>query len=62
LGLWETNTEIDFFVSSYAADSSFIQPKKYAETIQIPALRLDSMQLGKIKLLKLEAEGGELEV
>jgi hypothetical protein len=64
LGLWENNGELDFYVSMNNADSSFIKPESYTEIKKITTTRLDSIDLGneKITLLKLEAEGAELEV
>jgi FkbM family methyltransferase len=64
VGLWEGNSELDFYVSMNNADSSFIKPESYTEIKKIATKRLDSMDLGngKITLLKLEAEGAELEV
>ncbi len=64
LGLWESNGELDFYVSMNNADSSFIKPESYTEIRKITTTRLDSIDLGneKITLLKLEAEGAELEV
>lgn len=62
LALWNNEGEFEFYVSSYSADSSIIKPKRYSEQIKVKAGRLDQIENRKIKLLKLEAEGGELEV
>jgi FkbM family methyltransferase len=63
LGLWNTDGELDFFVSSQMADSSLIEPPKYDRIIKVPTRRLDGLLLGRrIKLLKVEAEGAEPEV
>jgi FkbM family methyltransferase len=62
LGLWNINGHLDFFVSSENADSSFIIPPVYNDKIKIITKRLDSLLDKKIKLLKIEAEGGEIEV
>lgn len=64
LGLWESDGELDFFVSMNNADSSFIQPESYTEVRKIKTTRLDAINIEseKIMLLKLEAEGAELEV
>ncbi|MDP2834231.1 MAG: FkbM family methyltransferase [Pseudomonadota bacterium] len=61
-GLWNEDSNIKFYVSSDNADSSFIEPRDYDEIRLVPAMRLDRI-LGdeKIKLLKVEAEGGEPE-
>ena len=61
LGLWNTSGHLDFFVSSRNADSSFFQPTKYTEVVQVPIKRLDGFFSLPIKLLKLEAEGAEPE-
>jgi FkbM family methyltransferase len=64
VGLWSTNGELDFFVSSQMADSSLIEPPRYDEIIKVPTRRLDELfaDRKRIKLLKLEAEGAEPEV
>jgi FkbM family methyltransferase len=62
VGLWHTNGHLDFFVSSENADSSFILPPKYNDKIKIITKRLDSLLDKNIKLLKIEAEGAEVEV
>jgi len=61
-GLWHEDHELDFFVSSQGADSSFILPADYSSVVKVPAKRLDSLVDRKIKLLKVEAEGAEPEV
>lgn len=64
LGLWNDSGVLDFFVSSDGADSSFIRPRDFSHIVSIESKRLDdlSLQHDRIKLLKLEAEGGEPEV
>ncbi len=63
IGLWDSDGELDFFVSSQMADSSFIEPPTYEKIIKVQTRRLDSLFTNrKIKLLKLEAEGAEPEV
>ena len=62
VALWNQSKILDFYVSSQTADSSLIKPKNYSNILKIPAKRLDSFINKNIKLLKLEAEGGELEV
>ena len=63
IGLWDSDGELDFFVSSQMADSSFIEPPTYEKIIKVETKRLDSLLANrKIKLLKLEAEGAEPEV
>ncbi len=61
IGLWSEDSSLSFFVSSKNADSSFIQPKKYTDTISISTRRLDLILNEPIKLLKIEAEGAEPE-
>lgn len=63
IGLWDSDGELDFFVSSQMADSSFIKPPTHEKIIKVRTKRLDSVLADrKIKLLKLEAEGAEPEV
>lgn len=62
LGLWDFSDSINFYVSSAGADSSFIRPTKFDEIINVKTERLDNLVSQKIKLLKVEAEGGEPEV
>ena len=61
-GLWSENGTIPFFISSENADSSFIEPPTYSTEVKIPTIRLDTFLDKPIKLLKIEAEGGEPEV
>ena len=60
--LWNESKILDFYVNSQTADSSLIEPVKYKEMLKVQALTLNSFLDTNIKLLKLEAEGGELEV
>ena len=62
VALWNQSSTLDFYISSQTADSSLIEPKSYTNILQVDAKRLDGFIDGNIKLLKLEAEGGELEV
>ena len=62
VALWNEAKSLDFFISSQTADSSIIEPSNYDNILKVPAIRLDSILENNIKLLKLEAEGGELEV
>lgn len=61
IGLWNEDGSLNFYLSSSYGDSSFIKPDKYDEIKDISVKRLDSIYTGKIKLLKLEAEGAEPE-
>lgn len=62
--LWNENKTLEFYLDVNNADSSLIynglQPKK----MLVEAVRLDSylVDIEKIKVLKIEAEGGEPEV
>ena len=52
-----------FFISTDMADSSLIKPKFFTEKILVRQIRLDSFFHGdEIKLLKIDAEGAEIEV
>ena len=62
MGLWNTSKKINFYVSSSGEDSSIIEPPTYEEKIDIKAVRLEKFIKGKIKCLKVEAEGAEPEV
>ena len=62
VGLWKSEGVLPFYVSPQMADSSFIEPTKYDEIIQIPVKRLEEFITKPVKCLKLEAEGGEPEV
>jgi FkbM family methyltransferase len=63
LGLWNSNSNLKFYVSSDGADSSLIEPLNYDEVVEINTRRLDSYTFNSpIKLLKIEAEGCEPEV
>lgn len=63
IGLWDNEKIMDFFVSSDGADSSLIEPPDFEEIISVKTKKLEKLFEGhKIKLLKLEAEGGEPEV
>jgi FkbM family methyltransferase len=65
-GLGNTNGTLPFYISLSEADSSFIKPNHFTKIINIPVIRLDKLieelNLNRIKLLKVEAEGYEPEV
>ena len=61
-GLWNNSGVLKFYISSDGADSSFVEPVTFDSIKEVGTLCLDSMRLKDIKLLKLEAEGGEPEV
>lgn len=62
LGLWDSDGQLDFYLSSEGADSSLIKPAQFDTVIQVPTRRLADIVQGPIKLLKIEAEGAEPEV
>lgn len=65
-GLSNVNGKMKFYISSKGADSSLVEPKNYSSTIEVNVVTLDTFlensDLDKCKLLKLEAEGFELEI
>ena len=66
LALGDKNDILDFFISTSCGDSSIIRPKVFSEIKKVDVLKLDSLiinlEIKKIKLLKVEAEGYEPEV
>jgi FkbM family methyltransferase len=62
IGLWHESGELTFYISTHNADSSFIEPINYTNTVVIQIQRLDELVKDSIKLLKIEAEGAEPEV
>ena len=62
IGLWKENSEINFYISSKYADSSFIAPKTYENIVKVASRKVEYFINQRIKLLKLEAEGGEPEI
>lgn len=62
LALWNHKFEVEFYISRHNADSSVIAPNEFDDKILIPAERLDQSINSNVKLLKLEAEGVELEI
>lgn len=61
-GLWNQDCIIRFYQSGHDADSSIIEPSEFDGTIEVQAKRLSTMLNGRVRLLKLEAEGAEPEV
>jgi FkbM family methyltransferase len=57
-----SNKEIDFFISSEGANSSMVEPVEFTHQNRVIQIRLDEFCVKKIKLLKIDAEGAELEV
>jgi len=62
LGLWFENGSIDFYLAGQKGDSSFIEPRHFDSVVKVDTVRLDQLIDRDIKLLKIEAEGGEPEV
>ncbi len=63
LGLWDKKEELIFYISSKNADSSLIKPESFTNSVKLEVDRLDNVIKSKrIKLLKLEAEGAEMQV
>ena len=64
--LGNINGNLPFYLSTDEGDSSIIEPLQYTEIINVPVIRLDKLidelNIDKIKLLKIEAEGYEPEV
>lgn len=62
VGLWDSDGELTFYVSSNGADSSLIEPPSYDSVTRVPTRRLDTLvDYPSIRLFKLEAEGAEPE-
>lgn len=63
LALWNSTSEMIFYVDTESASSSLIEPPFYTKKIRVPAARLDSLEFPKkIKLFKVEGEGAEPEI
>jgi FkbM family methyltransferase len=63
LALWNSTSEMIFYVDTDSASSSLIEPPFYTEKLRVPAARLDSLDFSKrIKLFKVEGEGAEPEI
>lgn len=66
VGLSNQIGEMTFYVSSRGADSSFVRPRVFTETVTTAVTTLDHFiqkaGLSQCKLLKLEAEGFEPEI
>lgn len=58
----DMNRQVSFYINSEEADSSIFEPTSHSKIINIQGIRLDSLIKEKVKLLKIDAEGGELEV
>lgn len=62
VGLWNEDGELRFYVSSEHGDSSLIEPPSYSEVVTVRTRRLESFIDGRVKCLKVEAEGAEPEI
>ena len=66
LGLWNRIGQLDLYLKTDTADSSFVEIADFSKKISTPITTIDDLfqkgELKKIHLLKLEAEGGEPEV
>jgi FkbM family methyltransferase len=65
LGCWCQAGKMNFFIATDTADSSFIDSGHSTESVEVDVIRLDSIKFdpsSRIRLLKVEAEGGEPEV
>jgi FkbM family methyltransferase len=58
----DNENEIDFYISSAGADSSMYQPLVVESKIRVKQIRLDNFINESVKLLKVDAEGAEIEV
>jgi len=58
----DIENDVDFFVSSAGGDSSIHQPLVIENIIRIKQIRLDKLINERVKLLKVDAEGAEIEV
>ena len=58
----DANREIDFYLSSSGADSSVYQPPNFESKVSVKQIRLDSIIDERVKLIKIDTEGSELEV
>ena len=66
IGVWDSDGDLEFIDRNDSGDSSFIKNFQSEEGNKIAVRRLDSLpeinEFSMIKLLKVEAEGGEPEV
>ena len=62
VGLWNEEGSLEFYVASQGADSSLIRPRTFGAKTIVKTAPLKNYVKGKIKCLKLEAEGAEPEI
>lgn len=64
--LGDKNETLKFYICTEKGDSSLIEPSSYTNMIDVDVVRLDTLiknfNVKKIKLIKIEAEGYELEI
>lgn len=58
----EIDGDVAFFYSPDEADSSLIEPPNFIDKCVTKGARIDTLFRERIKLLKIDAEGAELEV
>lgn len=63
IGLWHRKDTLKFYIKSDTADSSLFDIGTYKNSVEVNVDRMDNvLSLPRIKLMKIEAEGGEPEV
>jgi len=62
IALGEIESEVEFFYSPANADSSLIEPREFIAKYPVKVARIDTLFEDFIKLLKIDAEGAEIEV
>ena len=62
IGLWNSDSELTFYISSQGADSALIEPAHFDKKIIVKTRRLENFVHTPVKCLKLEAECAEPEV
>ena len=66
IALGNTNDSLKFYVCSEKGDSSLVEPASYSDVINVDVVTLESLlsdlNLKKVKLIKIEAEGFEPEI
>ena len=58
----DIENETEFFISSAGADSSLYEPLLVESKIRVKQIRLDKLINERVRLLKVDAEGAEVEV
>ena len=66
IALGNTNDSLKFYVCSEKGDSSLVEPSSYSDVINVDVVTLESLfrslNIEKVKLIKIEAEGFEPEI